>query len=66
MPISLNTDFSLWHRNEKKKADKRKEVVKKIVSAFSRGNTRLQIGDYVTKAEKNARLSQLVKRFSKV
>ena len=66
MPISLNTDFSLWHRNDKKKAEKRKDVVRKIVSAFSRGNTRLQIGDYVTKAEKNVRLNQLVKKFNKV
>jgi hypothetical protein len=66
MLISLNTDFSLWHRNDKKKAEKRKDVVRKIVSAFSRGNTRLQIGDYVTKAEKNVRLNQLVKKFNKV
>jgi len=66
MSISLNPVFSLWNKGEKKQKKQLKEKAKKIVSLFSRGNPNLQRGAYVSRADKDAMLQDLIKKFRKI
>ena len=66
MPLSLNPVLCLWPDKKKRHAKELMEKAKRIVSSFSRGNTNLQKGAYVTRAEKDARFKALVKKFRKI
>jgi|GEM_PF-6920908 len=66
MSSSLNLVFSLRHKREEKLKRQLKRTAKKIVSIFSRGNTNLQKGAYVTRADKDAILKDLLKKFRDV
>lgn len=66
MFISLNPVFSLRNTAEKKLKKRLIEKAKKIVSLFSRGNPNLQRGAYVSRADKDAMLQDLLKKFRKI